>query len=130
MKKDTNDIFFKYASALHDDLMELCPFSQIFPVCMPAGEVLLPYAFMQRESVEMRMVKNAPEASSMAVSITICTETYDEGVEYAQKVFSYLNGYTFDFAGVPLTYTLINAAEGYDSGAYLQKLTFNIRINV
>ena len=125
-----NDIFFKYASALHDDLMELCPFSQIFPVCMPAGEVLLPYAFMQRESVEMRMVKNAPEASSMAVSITICTETYDEGVEYAQKVFSYLNGYTFDFAGVPLTYTLINAAEGYDSGAYLQKLTFNIRINV
>lgn len=128
--KDTNDIFFKYASALHDDLMELCPFSQIFPVCMPAGEVLLPYAFMQRESVEMRMVKNAPEASSMAVSITICTETYDEGVEYAQKVFSYLNGYTFDFAGVPLTYTLINAAEGYDSGAYLQKLTFNIRINV
>lgn len=127
--KDTNDIFFKYASALHDDLMELCPFSQIFPVCMPAGEVLLPYAFMQRESVEMRMVKNAPEASSMAVSITICTETYDEGVEYAQKVFSYLNGYTFDFAGVPLTYTLINAAEGYDSGAYLQKLTFNIRIN-
>lgn len=129
MMKDTNDIFFKYASALHDDLMELCPFSQIFPVCMPAGEVLLPYAFMQRESVEMRMVKNAPEASSMAVSITICTETYDEGVEYAQKVFSYLNGYTFDFAGVPLTYTLINAAEGYDSGAYLQKLTFNIRIN-
>ena len=128
--KNTNDIFFKYASALHDDLMELCPFSQIFPVCMPAGEVLLPYAFMQRESVEMRMVKNAPEASSMAVSITICTETYDEGVEYAQKVFSYLNGYTFDFAGVPLTYTLINAAEGYDSGAYLQKLTFNIRINV
>lgn len=128
--KDTNDIFFKYASALHDDLMELCPFSQIFPVCMPAGEVLLPYAFMQRESVEMRMVKNAPEASSMAVSITICTETYDEGVEYAQKVFSYLNGYTFDFARVPLTYTLINAAEGYDSGAYLQKLTFNIRINV
>ena len=128
--KDTNDIFFKYASALHDDLMELCPFTQIFPVCMPAGEVLLPYAFMQRESVEMRMVKNAPEASSMAVSITICTETYDEGVEYAQKVFSYLNGYTFDFAGVPLTYTLINAAEGYDSGAYLQKLTFNIRINV
>ena len=128
--KDTNDIFFKYASALHDDLMELCPFSQIFPVCMPAGAVLLPYAFMQRESVEMRMVKNAPEASSMAVSITICTETYDEGVEYAQKVFSYLNGYTFDFAGVPLTYTLINAAEGYDSGAYLQKLTFNIRINV
>lgn len=128
--KDTNDIFFKYASALHDDLMELCPFSQIFPVCMPAVEVLLPYAFMQRESVEMRMVKNAPEASSMAVSITICTETYDEGVEYAQKVFSYLNGYTFDFAGVPLTYTLINAAEGYDSGAYLQKLTFNIRINV
>ena len=127
--KNTNDIFFKYASALHDDLMELCPFSQIFPVCMPAGEVLLPYAFMQRESVEMRMVKNAPEASSMAVSITICTETYDEGVEYAQKVFSYLNGYTFDFAGVPLTYTLINAAEGYDSGAYLQKLTFNIRIN-
>ena len=127
--KDTNDIFFKYASALHDDLMELCPFSQIFPVCMPAGEVLLPYAFMQRESVEMRMVKNAPEASSMAVSITICTETYDEGVEYAQKVFSYLNGYTFDFAGVPLTYTLTNAAEGYDSGAYLQKLTFNIRIN-
>lgn len=130
MMKNTNDIFFKYASALHDDLMELCPFSQIFPVCMPAGEVLLPYAFMQRESVEMRMVKNAPEASSMAVSITICTETYDEGVEYAQKVFSYLNGYTFDFAGVPLTYTLINAAEGYDSGAYLQKLTFNIRINV
>ena len=128
--KNTNDIFFKYASALHDDLMELCPFSQIFPVCMPAGEVLLPYAFMQRESVEMRMVKNAPEASSMAVSITICTETSDEGVEYAQKVFSYLNGYTFDFAGVPLTYTLINAAEGYDSGAYLQKLTFNIRINV
>ena len=128
--KNTNDIFFKYASALHDDLMELCPFSQIFPVCMPAGEVLLPYAFMQRESVEMRMVKNAPEASSMAVSITICTETYDEVVEYAQKVFSYLNGYTFDFAGVPLTYTLIIAAEGYDSGAYLQKLTFNIRINV
>ena len=127
--KDTNDIFFKYASALHDDLMELCPFSQIFPVCMPAGEVLLPYAFMQRESVEMRMVKNAPEASSMAVSITICTETYDEGVEYAQKVFSYLNGYTFDFAGVPLRYTLTNAAEGYDSGAYLQILTFNIRIN-
>ena len=124
-----NDIFFKYASALHDDLMELCPFTQIFPVCMPAGEVLLPYAFMQRESVEMRMVKNTPEASSMAVSITICTETYDEGVEYAQKVFNYLNGYTFNFAGVPLRYTLINAAESYDSGAYLQILTFNIRIN-
>lgn len=128
--KNTNDIFFKYASALHDDLMELCPFTQIFPVCMPAGEVLLPYAFMQRESIEMRMVKNAPEVSSMTVSITICSETYDEGVEHAQKVFSYLNGYTFDFDGVPLSYTLVNAAESYDSGAYLQILTFNIRINV
>ena len=124
-----NDIFFKYASALHDDLMELCPFTQIFPVCMPVGDVLLPYAFMQRESVEMRMVKSIPEAASMAVSITICTETYDEGVEYAQKVFNYLNGYTFDFEDVPLRYTLTNAAESYDSGAYLQILTFNIRIN-
>ena len=102
----------------------------IFPV-IAAQNAILPYICYYRESISQDPVKNGlPGASSAVIKIHCCTSDYGESVVLAEAVKAALDCKSYIVGELRMrSCTLAGASEAYDSDAFIQTLTFNVKIN-
>lgn len=101
------------------------PGVKIYPVLLTAQSVILPYIVIRRESTEILPQKGAPAVDHTAVSVECYAKDYDSSVDMAERCRAALDGAST--AGMRSCYYR-DSHEDYDSGAFIQQLTFEVKI--
>lgn len=102
--------------------------SKIFPVAVDQAE--LPYIVYRRNGLEQNPTKTGyPGADTAKIEVLCCTKTYTEGIELAEKVREALDMRRATSGGIVMRACMLtDSNEYFDSDAYVQSLTFNIKI--
>lgn len=103
--------------------------TKIFPVAVAAAE--LPYICYRRKALQGDAVKAHPSDDTVLMEVMVCAADYDESVALAEAARAALDGNTWDDGDTGLRAmrcTLVDASESFDADAYVQLLTFRIKI--
>lgn len=101
---------------------------KVFPVA--TDKAILPYILYRRAGMEQNPTKAGyPGADTVIMEIICFTETYAEGVDLAEAVRSALDCASGAKDGLKMRgCILVDSEEAYDSDAYMQQMSFNVKI--
>lgn len=101
---------------------------KIFPVVI--DQATLPYILYRRAAFDHNPIKAGfPGADTVHIEINVYTETYNEGVELAEAVRAALDYSKGEVPGLSMrSCVLTGSEEGWEDDAYVQSLTFTIKI--
>lgn len=101
---------------------------KVYPVV--STESLLPYVVWRRSSLEQTAIKNGRGPTSAMIEVLCFSQEYTEGVELAEAVKTALDGRQSSFGGLTMrSCMLVDSEEGWQDDAFVQQMTFEIRIN-
>lgn len=104
--------------------------TRIFPVY--TAEAGLPYIYYRRKALEGTAVKRMPVDDTVAMQLYICAATYDESLAIAEAVRAHIDGRAWDDTQLGMRARmchLTDAEEYFEADAYVQLLTFNLKIS-
>lgn len=110
---------------LRTALAEALPGVKTYPVLLTAQAATLPYVVIRRESTEILPQKGTPAVDHTAVTVECYAKDYDGSVDMAERCRAALDGHSG--AGMRSCYYR-DSREDYDSGAFVQILTFEVKI--
>lgn len=101
---------------------------RIFPVA--ADQAVLPYILYRRAALDHDPSKGGqPGADTVLLELEVYTASYSEGVELAEAVRRALDYRQWESPGLRMRgCTLTGSEEGWEDDAYIQSLTFTIKI--
>lgn len=101
---------------------------KVYPIVADSAE--LPYIVYRRAALEPTPSKSGmPVSDHIEMELQCCTADYGEGVELAEAVRMALDHVSAEHDGQRMrACTLIGAEEDYQEDAFIQKLTFDIKI--
>lgn len=102
--------------------------NKIYPIFTDSAE--LPYIVYRRAEMEVSPQKaGQPGADTIQMEITCYTERYGEGIELAEAVRAALDMVAATHEGQRMRGCyLSNSEEAWENDAYIQQLTFTIKI--
>lgn len=101
--------------------------TRIFPVVTDGAT--LPYIAYRCAGMVQQPEKQGIGADTLRIEVACFTRKYNEGMELAEAVRSALDHAQWQKDGLSMrSCTLTNREEGWQDDAYLQNLTFNIKI--
>lgn len=103
---------------------------RVFPVFQPSEKAILPYIDYRRASLVATPAKGVARTPDTIELVLNCyTARYAEGVELAEAVRAALDCRSASADGLTMRAChLSDSAEDYQADAYIQQLTFTIRI--
>lgn len=106
--------------------------NKIFPVVSEEGATL-PYICYRRSALEQTAAKNVSGADTVTVDVICYSADYAYGVRMAEAVREALDGVQahYEEDGASLTarsIKLVDSEEGWEDDAYMQALTFAMKI--
>ena len=114
------------ASLLRNDTEVRKRAKKVFPIL--SEKALLPYIAYHRNSLEVNPVKG-PSADTAFIQIDCFAAKYEESVELAEAVRAALDNQTPEQSGMRMRCCyLSDASEDRDADAFIQSLTFTIKI--
>lgn len=116
----------------HDDAVA-AKSSKIFPVIAEDG-ASLPYICYRRGNMENVAVKGSAGADSAAVDVLCYAATYAEAIDLAEAVRNAMDGVQYACATdggtlIARSIRLTDAEEGWADDAYVESLSFTVKIN-
>ncbi|MGM9687521.1 MAG: DUF3168 domain-containing protein [Alloprevotella sp.] len=100
---------------------------KVFPVVV--GEARLPYVAYRRVGLEQDAVKGSAGSDAVRVEVLCFAESYEGSLELAEAVRRVLDGARGVRDGLVMrSCVLVDAEEGYEGDAFVQSLTFRIRL--
>ncbi len=101
--------------------------TKVFPVV--ADEANLPYTAYRRGRMEQNPAKSAIGADSTAVEVLCFASSYTESIDVAEMVRAALDHVQHTTGGLTMrSCTLTDAEEMWQDDAYVQSLTFIVKI--
>lgn len=102
--------------------------TKVFPVVTDSAE--LPYVAYRRTSLSQALAKGTPGAGTVTIEVNCYAATYDGSIALAEAVRSALDNYRGDGTGVLRirSCALSGSEEYYEGDAYVQALTFEVKI--
>ena len=124
---------FKIGTAIHSLLsqgLEDTDINQkIYPLVAAEGTDF-PFIVYKRNNLMSNNSKDGIFEDSVNFEISIITETYSEGIAIAQKVRQTLEKETINTDDFTLNDTkIVSSTEQYLDNVFVQKITFNTKIN-
>jgi hypothetical protein len=103
--------------------------NKVFPV-VASQDAVLPYIRYCRTGLSSVPQKSGQPATDTTVIVVECyTADYIEGVELAEIVRSLLDHKKGEACGMTMrSCTLVDSAESWENDAYIQELTFQVKI--
>lgn len=99
----------------------------IFPVV--ADTATLPYIQYRRVAMQQNLTKGRPAADEAQIEVNCYAGTYAGSIELAEEVRAALDGMRSEYGGMVMrSCYLADAEEYYDEEAFIQRLTFNVKI--
>lgn len=101
---------------------------QIFPIVI--DQAILPYILYRRVSIEHNPTKSGqPGADTVQMEVNVYTAAYIEGVELAESVRAALDYAQGEAPGLRMRGCILTRAEeGWEDDAFVQNLTFTIKL--
>lgn len=94
------------------------------------NDAKFPFIIYKRVNLLSEMCKDGTYEDDVTVEVNVVTDKYSVGVEIANKVRELLERQYINYQGLQITDArIIQASEEYNTGAFVQRMQFNFKIN-
>ena len=110
-------------------LMKLIPIKNFYPVDAKHG-TKYPFAVIIRIGLEDDLSKDGVYEDTVVVQIYVVDDNYYNSITIANEIRNWLEGHTFKDDTIYIRKMKLSASsEAYYNDAYIQELTFNIKLS-
>lgn len=123
---DTLNIGKYIFNTLNDSESITC---KIYPL-VADNDAKFPFIIYKRVNLISEMCKDGTYEDDVTIEINVVTDKYSVGIEIANKVRELLENQRINYQGLEITESkIVQASEEYNTGAYVQRMQFNFKIN-
>lgn len=102
--------------------------NSVYPLIAENG-TNYPFIIYQRDSITPSFCKDGQYEDDVMITVKVVASTYYGSLDLAQDVRTKLTFNDLAFDNMQITSKLYTATEGYEQDAYVQTLTFELKIN-
>ncbi len=101
----------------------------IYPL-VADNDAKFPFIIYKRVNLISEMCKDGTYEDDVTIEINVVTDKYSVGIEIANKVRELLEVQNVNYQGLEITESkIVQASEEYNTGAFVQRMQFQIKIN-
>lgn len=113
----------------NDDLVSLLGGTKIYPL-IADNDVKFPFIVYRRSNLVSMGCKDGMYEDHVLVEVTVVSDKYSKSIEIVNKIRELIEVQYSSFDDMEICDTTIEAAsEDYTDNSYVQRVTFNLKIN-